>query len=62
MVSDWLHRHFLSDLDSTRGSSDVMRRFVEMGAGSGWLAYLLREKGAHVDAFDAMEGGTFVGV
>jgi hypothetical protein len=33
-----------------------------MGAGSGWLAYLLREKGAHVDAFDAMAGGTFVRV
>ncbi|KAJ1485629.1 hypothetical protein T484DRAFT_1792922 [Baffinella frigidus] len=33
---------------------------VEMGGGSGWLAYLLREKGAEVDCFDQQLGGTFV--
>ena len=31
-----------------------------MGAGSGWLAYLLRDKGASVDAYDALEGATFI--
>ena len=36
--------------------------FVEMGAGSGWLAFLLRHAGAEVKAYDlqALDGATFV--
>jgi len=36
--------------------------FIEMGAGSGWLAFLLRHAGAEIEAFDlqAQDAATFV--
>mmetsp|Transcript_29194 Transcript_29194/g.54654 ORF Transcript_29194/g.54654 Transcript_29194/m.54654 type:complete len:206 (-) Transcript_29194:161-778(-) len=34
--------------------------FIEMGAGSGWLAFLLKDRGYEVDAYDNTEGPTFV--
>lgn len=34
--------------------------FVEMGGGSGWLAFLLRDRGAAVTCYDAQDPGTFV--
>jgi len=34
--------------------------FIELGAGSGWLAYLLRDRGCKIEAYDSKKGSTFV--
>jgi hypothetical protein len=47
-------------VSAVEGLKDGVRPVVEMGCGSGWLAYLLRDRGVDVDGFDSCaEGGTF---
>mmetsp|Transcript_6617 Transcript_6617/g.16137 ORF Transcript_6617/g.16137 Transcript_6617/m.16137 type:complete len:135 (+) Transcript_6617:408-812(+) len=39
---------------------DKSHGYVELGAGSGWLAFLIKDRGVKIDAYDSMEGDTFV--